>query len=148
MRLRDDGALLGVGVLRVAWRSVPAAATNRSRNAGYALSSTRMRERRGDLALIAKRRAPARLDGVVHVVGEDDVGSSAQLQRQLLNFGAATDAMELPVAVPPVNETAFTSGCPVSGGPIVAPRPCTMFRTPGAGRHRERCAPARAPSWA
>mgnify|MGYP003694384517 CR=1 FL=1 len=78
-------------------------------------------------------RAQARLDRVVHVrVGEDDVRvlppSSSE---SFLSFGATTDAIEAPVAVPPVNETAFTSGWPVSGGPTFGPSPCTMFKTPG-----------------
>ena len=48
-----------------------------------------------------------------------------------LNFGATTAAIEAPVAVPPVNETALTSECPVNAGPTLGPKPCTMLSTPG-----------------
>ena len=41
-----------------------------------------------------------------------------------------TAAIAAPVAVPPVNETAFTSGWPVSAGPTFGPAPWTMLSTP------------------
>ena len=39
--------------------------------------------------------------------------------------------MRLPVTVPPVKETARTSGWRTSASPAVAPRPCTTLSTPG-----------------
>ena len=48
-----------------------------------------------------------------------------------LKTGAALRAIVAPVAVPPVNEMAGTSGWSTMAEPADAPRPWTTFRTPG-----------------
>ena len=48
-----------------------------------------------------------------------------------LNAGAAVRAIAAPVAVPPVNEMAGTSGWSTIAAPASAPKPWTMLRTPG-----------------
>src|SRR5262245_39683139 len=47
-----------------------------------------------------------------------------------LNMGAAVRAISAPVIVPPVNDNVRTFGCFTSAAPALAPRPCTMLRTP------------------
>lgn len=45
-------------------------------------------------------------------------------------MGAAVAATRAPVMVPPVNETARTSGCSTSLAPASPPKPCTRLNTP------------------
>ena len=47
-----------------------------------------------------------------------------------LNIGAVTVAICFPVIVPPVKEIIGVSLCIVSGSPVFAPNPCTIFKTP------------------
>ena len=47
-----------------------------------------------------------------------------------ISFCAAIDAMRLPLAVPPVNETILTPGCATSAAPATAPVPGRTFNSP------------------
>ena len=47
-----------------------------------------------------------------------------------LKRGAAMAAIDAPVAVPPVNETALTRGSAIKGSPMACPGPCKILITP------------------
>src|SRR5690348_3379339 len=52
-----------------------------------------------------------------------------------LNCFAADSAINAPVRVEPVNDTALIFGCSTRVWPTLGPRPCTMFSTPGGKPH-------------